>query len=89
MDEAIARSLTFEQFVMRLRDMGYEVKLGVKHMAVRPPERNVSRACGGWAKNNTEEAVKQRILKNDPLLLTQANPALCHSAQSRQLERGR
>ncbi len=49
MDDAIARSLTFEQFIKYLRDMGYEVKIGIKHMRCDHLERNDSLAYAGWA----------------------------------------
>lgn len=36
-DEAIHRSRVFPEFIENLREMGYEVKADVKHIAVRPP----------------------------------------------------
>ena len=36
MDQAIAAAMTFTQFIAALRKQGYEVKTGVKHLAVRP-----------------------------------------------------
>jgi hypothetical protein len=63
-DKAVASSMTFTQFIATLRKQGYEVKTGVKYMAVRPTgkERFVRlKTLGG---NYTEEAIKQRILQN-------------------------
>lgn len=36
-DKAVAASMTFTQFIVALRNQSYEVKTGVKYMAVRPP----------------------------------------------------
>lgn len=63
-DKAVAESMTFTQFITALREQGYEVKTGVKYIAVRPPgkERFVRLKTLGDA--YTEEAIKQRILQN-------------------------
>ena len=61
-DKAIMVSMSFQAFLRNLREQGYEVKTGVKHMAVRPPEKERFvrlRSLGDWY---TEEAIKQRIL---------------------------
>lgn len=68
-DYAITRSLTFEQFVKRLRDMGYEVKTEVKHMAVRPPGKERFTRLRRLGDEYTEDALRRRILENDPLSL--------------------
>ncbi|TEB17093.1 Relaxase/Mobilization nuclease domain protein [Pelotomaculum sp. FP] len=63
-DQAIAAAMTFTQFIAALRKQGYEIKTGVKHLAVRPlgKERFVRlKTLGG---DYTEEAIKQRILQN-------------------------
>ena len=65
-DEALARSLSFEQFVRLLRERGYEVKTGVKHMAVRPPGKERFTRLRRLGEDYTEEAIRQRILLNDP-----------------------
>jgi hypothetical protein len=49
-DEAIQRSRVFPEFIDHLREMGYEIKTDVMHIAVRPPgkERSVRlRSLGG------------------------------------------
>ena len=63
-DKAVAASMTFTQFIAVLREQGYEVKTGVKYIAVRPPgkERFVRLKTLGDA--YIEEAIKQRILQN-------------------------
>ena len=65
-DEVLARSLSFEQFVRLLRERGYEVKTGVKHMAVRPPGKERFTRLRRLGDDYTEEAIRQRILCNDP-----------------------
>ena len=65
-DEALARSLSFEQFVRLLRERGYEVKTGVKHMAVRPHGKERFTRLRRLGDDYTEEAIRQRILRNDP-----------------------
>lgn len=61
-DRAIMASMSFQAFLRSLRQKGYEVKTGVKYLAVRPQgkERFVRlRSLGDWY---TEEVIKQRIL---------------------------
>lgn len=64
-DKAITVSMTMSQFISNLRKQGYEVKTGVKYMAVRPPgkERFVRLKTLGDA--YTEDAITQRILKKN------------------------
>ncbi|MEN3004798.1 relaxase/mobilization nuclease domain-containing protein [Dehalobacterium formicoaceticum] len=63
-DQAIAAAMTFTQFIAALRKQGYEVKTGVKHLAVRPlgKERFVRLTTLG--DDYAEEAIKRRILQN-------------------------
>ena len=65
-DEVLSRSLSFEQFVRLLRERGYEVKTGVKHMAVRPPGKERFTRLRRLGDNYTEDAIRERILRNDP-----------------------
>lgn len=60
-DAAVAESATFEQFVRRLRSMGYEVKTNVKHMAVRPPGKERFTRLRRLGDDYTEEAIHKRI----------------------------
>ena len=63
-DSVIAASMTFTQFVATLRKQGYEVKIGVKYMAVRPPSKERFVRLKTLGDNYTEESIKQRILQN-------------------------
>jgi hypothetical protein len=63
-DKAIAASMTFTQFIAALRNQSYEVKTGVKYMAVRPPGKERFVRLKTLGDDYTEEAIKQRILQN-------------------------
>lgn len=62
-DAAIRRSMTMTQFIRQLRDMGYEVKTGVKYMAVRPQNKERFVRLRSLGDQYTEEAIRQRILR--------------------------
>ena len=63
-DQAVAAAMTFTQFIAALRKQGYEVKTGVKHMAVRPLGKERFVRLKTLGDNYSEEAIKQRILQN-------------------------
>ena len=63
-DKAIDESMTFTQFIANLRKQGYEVKTGVKYMAVRPPGKERFVRLKTLGDNYTEEIIKERILRN-------------------------
>lgn len=63
-DSIIAASMTFTQLIATLRKQGYEVKTGVKYMAVRPPGKERFVRLKTLGDNYTAEAIKQRILQN-------------------------
>jgi hypothetical protein len=63
-DQAIAAAMTFTQFIAALRKQGYEVKTGVKHMAVRPLGKERFVRLKTLGDDYTEEAIKRRILQN-------------------------
>lgn len=63
-DKAIATSMTFTQFIADLRKQGYEVKAGVKYMAVRPQGKERFVRLKTLGDDYTEEIIKERILKN-------------------------
>lgn len=63
-DKAIAASMTFTQFIATMRKQGYEVKTGVKYMAVRPPSKERFARLKTLGDDYAEEAIKQRILQN-------------------------
>ncbi len=64
MDKAITAAMTFTQFIAALRKQGYEIKTGVKHMAVRPLGKERFVRLKTLGDDYTEEAIKQRILQN-------------------------
>ncbi|MFC0213310.1 relaxase/mobilization nuclease domain-containing protein [Paenibacillus chartarius] len=63
-DQAIAASMTWTQFIAALQKQGYEVKMTVKHMAVRPPGKERFVRLRSLGEDYTEDALKQRILRN-------------------------
>lgn len=63
-DKAVAASMTWQAFLFRLRSLGYDVKAsGVKHVAVKPPGKERFVRLRSLGENYTEEAIRQRILK--------------------------
>ncbi len=64
-DKAVSASMTFTQFISALQKQGYEIKTGVKYMAVRPPGKERFVRLKTLGDNYTEEAIKQRILQNE------------------------
>ena len=63
-DQAVAAAMTFTQFIAALRKQGYEVKTGVKHMAVLPLGKERFVRLKTLGDDYSEEAIKQRILQN-------------------------
>lgn len=63
-DKAVDEAMTFTQFIAALRKQGYEVKTGVRHMAVRPPGKERFVRLKTLGDEYIEEALKQRVLKN-------------------------
>lgn len=64
-DEAIRLSPTFTQFIHKLREMGYEVKTDVKHIAVRPQSKERFVRLRSLGDEYSEEAIKRRIKHNE------------------------
>lgn len=62
-DKAVMASMSFQAFLRSLKDMGYEVKTGVKHMAVRPPGKERFVRLRSLGESYTEEAIRERILQ--------------------------
>lgn len=73
-DSAIAASMTFTQFLGDLRQQGYEVKTGLKYLAVRPPGKERFVRLRSLGDEYTEEAIKERILENRTPRKPQALP---------------
>lgn len=63
-DKAVAASMTITQFITTLREQSYEVKTGVKYIAVRPPGKERFVRLKTLGDDYTEEAIKKRILQN-------------------------
>lgn len=61
-DAAISTSMTFTEFKAALREQGYEIKTGVKYMAVRPPGKERFIRLWRLGDGYTEDSIKQRIL---------------------------
>ena len=62
-DKAVMVSMSFQAFLRRLHEQGYEVKTGVKHIAVRPPGKERFVRLRTLGDQYTENAIRQRILK--------------------------
>lgn len=62
-DKAVMSAMSFPAFLRALRDMGYEVKTGVKHMALRPPGKERFVRLRSLGQQYTEEAIRMRILR--------------------------
>jgi hypothetical protein len=82
-DQAIAASMTWTQFIASLQKQGYEVKTTVKHVAVRPPGKERFVRLRSLGDDYTEEALKHRILRNrvprksPPLPVLRRKRAVC------------
>ena len=63
-DNVIASSMTFTQFIAALQKQGYEIKTNRKYMAVRPPGKERFVRLKTLGDDYSEEAIKQRVLQN-------------------------
>lgn len=63
-DSCIDESVTYSQFVSKLKDIGYELKLNRKHIAVKPPTKERFVRLRSIGDEYTEEFIKERILHN-------------------------
>lgn len=61
-DAAIRESLTFVQFIQAMERRGYDVKIGVKYMAVRPSGKERFSRLYNLGAGYSEEEIKRRIL---------------------------
>lgn len=77
-DRAIRESMSYPQFLRRLRDNGYTVVTTVKHTKIRPPGKERFVRLYKLGKGYTEEDIQRRILnqrhpdipRNRPPLIT-------------------
>ncbi len=63
-DEAISHSVVPKQVYAALRQMGYEVNLNAKDIAVRLPGRERFTRLKTLGENYTEEVIQKRVLRN-------------------------
>ena len=61
-DEVISRSSVWSQFLAGLKEKGYDVKTGVKHIAVRPPGKERFIRLRSLGEEYTEELIRKRLL---------------------------
>lgn len=64
-NEVINRSAVWSQFVTGLKEKGYEIKTGVKHIAVRPPGKERFIRLRSLGDDYSEESIRQRLLNPD------------------------
>ena len=62
-DQAVMVSMSFQAFIRSLKEKGYEVVTGGKYMKVRPPGKERFVRFRSLGDNYTEEAMRQRILR--------------------------
>ena len=72
-DEAISRSVVPKQVYAALKQMGYEVNLNGKYIAVRLPGRERFTRFKTLGENYSEEAIQRRVLRN-PLSVQNTKP---------------
>ena len=73
-DECIRQSLTFNDFVARMKARGYKVRYGpsIKHLSIKPPGTNAegnphaARRVYKLGDEYSEDAIKRRISENTP-----------------------
>ncbi|MEG0330416.1 MAG: relaxase/mobilization nuclease domain-containing protein [Longicatena sp.] len=65
-EEAIKNARTYTQFIRQLKNMGYEVKKNVKHVAVRPAGKDRFIRLRSLSQDDSydEQHIKERILEN-------------------------
>lgn len=61
-NDVIAQSSVWSQFITGLKEKGYDVKTGVKHIAVRPPGKERFIRLKSLGDDYTEEAIRTSIL---------------------------
>jgi len=61
-DRAMQSSMTWSQFLRALCTQGYEIKTGVKHIAIRPQGKERFVRLRSLGEDYTEDAIRERIL---------------------------
>jgi len=62
-DQAVMVSMSFQAFIRSMKEKGYEVVKGGKYMKVRPQGKERFVRLRSFGDDYTEEAIKQRILR--------------------------
>ena len=62
-DSAVKASMTWSAFLRNLQEAGYEIKTGVKHIAIRPRGKERFVRLRSLGEQYTEDAIRQRILR--------------------------
>ena len=75
-DYAISQSMTYTQFINKMKQMGYKVKTNVKYVAVCPPGKTNYFRLYKLAPDGSydEEHIKQRILENKTIRYESLQP---------------
>ena len=68
-ERALMNTMTFSQFIRNLKNLGYEVKTNVKHVAIKPPGATKFFRLHNLTRDErySEENIRQRILNNESL----------------------
>ena len=61
-DEIISQSSVWSQFLAGLKEKGYDIKTGVKHIAVRPPGKERFIRLRSLGEDFSEESIRKRLL---------------------------
>ena len=66
-ERALMNTMTFSQFIRNLKNLGYEVKTNVKHVAIKPPGATKFFRLHNLTRDErySEENIRQRILNNE------------------------
>ncbi|MDD3504801.1 MAG: relaxase/mobilization nuclease domain-containing protein [Eubacteriales bacterium] len=62
-DAALLEATVWSQFISALKSKGYEIKINVKHIAVRPPGKERFIRLRSLGDEYTEEALRRRIIE--------------------------
>lgn len=62
-DAALLEATVWSQFISALKKKGYEIKINVKHIAVRPPGKERFIRLRSLGDEYTEEALRRRIIE--------------------------
>jgi hypothetical protein len=72
-DAALLEATVWSQFISALKSKGYEIKINVKHIAVRPPGKERFIRLRSLGDEYTEEALRRRIIEGSNRLEASIN----------------